>query len=211
MIPFEIRQTLKATVGTFVLAAVNAPDAGFSQVVSGSAAEGEVQGVEGVDQERSRNGPDAVSQDSNVLEEVTVYGHLPLTTLRFEVYRAEDNYFASFNELNSKDEFDIYCRWEAPTGTRIKQRQCRARFYAELEYQAARQWRQGSGIPPQQWLASQQALIEDKARRLNEEMRRLVIEHPQLFDALNEFDAAKERFESEHERRCAGRILFCRR
>lgn len=69
---------------------------------------------------------DSQGPDSTVLEEITVYGRIPLTALRVEVYRAEDNYFAAFNELNSTDEFDIRCVWEAPIGTHIKQRVCEA-------------------------------------------------------------------------------------
>jgi hypothetical protein len=151
--------------------------------------------------------PEAPSADD--LEGIIVYGDVPLALMRGAVYRAEDNYFATFNELNSTDEFDIYCRWESPTGTHMKYRQCRARFYSELEAQAAREWRDFGGPPPQQWLASREALIQRKAQEVTAEMERLVAEHPELFNALKEVAAAQDKFEAEKERRCAGRILFC--
>ena len=139
---------------------------------------------------------------SDVLEEVTVYGEVPLTLLRVEVFRAEDDYFATFNEVNSTDEFDIRCRRVASTGTRMAQRVCRAKFVDDLEARAYEE-----GVP----FASYTPVIQNKKELLQNEMRELVLEHAELLNTLNEFGAAKERFESERERRCAGRIFFCRR
>ena len=156
----------------------------------------------GMSQENS-----AVESESNApgqMEEVLVYGRIPLTQLRKQVYDAEDSYFAAFNELNSSDEFDIRCRWEAPRNiaTRITQRICEARFVADLESRAVRE-----GVS----FASYAALVQQKAEQLHEEMRALVLEHPELLDTLLAFDSAREAFESERERRCAGRIFTCRR
>ena len=146
--------------------------------------------------------PESQAPASDELEEIIVYGEVPLTLLRGEVYRAEDNYFATFNELNSTDDFDIRCRRRAPTGTRIVQRVCRAKFVNELEARAYRE-----GVP----FGSYAAIMRQKEELLQSEMRELVFEHPELLNALNEFDAAQEGFESEREKRCAGRIFVCRR
>ncbi len=147
----------------------------------------------------------------DVLEEVVVYGDVPLLVLRSEMDLAIDSYFAKFNELNSTDEFDIHCEREIHTGTRIKQRQCRARFYSDLEAQAAREWRDFGGPPPQQWLASRQVLIQRKAQLLDEEMKTLIDEHPELLEALTKAGAAEEKYSSERARRCAGRVFICSR
>ncbi len=146
------------------------------------------------------------------LEEVTAFGIRPLLRLRSEMFEAENLYFAAFNEINSHDDFDIKCDDRVTyTGTRIPQRVCRARFYRDLEAQAAQQFqRDGTGIPPQVWLASREALIRSRAAALDAEMRALLETHPGLRDALLAFGEAEERYRTERERRCSGRILFCR-
>jgi len=137
-------------------------------------------------------------------EEIVVYG-IPLKKLRFEMHKAEDNYFATFNGLNSTDEFDIRCFDHAYTGTRIPQRVCRAKFVDDIEAAAATAFLRGYPVVPTF------GPMRLKAERLNAEMRALIPQHPELLAALNEFEAARQRFESEKERRCAGRILFCSR
>ncbi|MDX1561835.1 MAG: hypothetical protein R3305_02870 [Gammaproteobacteria bacterium] len=148
---------------------------------------------------------------SSEAEELVVVGQMPLTRLRVEWYRAEDRFFATFNELNSTDEFDIKCQMKSRTGTRMVNRICRAKFYKDLEGQAVTEWWRGGAHSPQQWLMSRSFIIEDKTRRLENELVALVIENPELRAALDEIEVTKTRYESEQRRRCAGRILFCRK
>ena len=56
-----------------------------------------------------------------------------------------------------------------------------------------------------------QGVIAQKSEQLYEEMKNLALEHPELLEALVEADEAQERFRAERERRCEGRLLFCRR
>ena len=123
------------------------------------------------------------------------YGEVPLVQIRIEVFRAEDNYFATFNELNSADEYDIRCIWEAPTSSRIKQRVCRAKFVDDLMAEEAQALLRGDPVTPTF------GRMQVKGSRLHQEMKTLVLEHPELLDALTEFDATKDRYESERERR----------
>jgi hypothetical protein len=51
-----------------------------------------------------------------------------LQEMREELVRLEDRFYARYDELNTKDEFDIHCFKEARTGTRIIKRTCRARY-----------------------------------------------------------------------------------
>ncbi|MEM1176134.1 MAG: hypothetical protein AAGI27_15090, partial [Pseudomonadota bacterium] len=62
------------------------------------------------------------------IEEVVVVGDKSLVTLKHAVYRAEEEFFAIFNAQNSDDEFDVHCRYEAKTGTRIRKHTCEANF-----------------------------------------------------------------------------------
>lgn len=156
----------------------------------------------GLGQESSAVEPEASdSPDLPDMEEVIVYGRASLGFLRSEVFDAEDSYFSAFNDLNSTDEFDITCRREAPPGTRIARRVCRAKFVADLEYKSFRE-----GVP----FATFAPLVQQKEALLQSEMRELLAEHPEFLNALSEFDSVQERYESEREQRCAGRKLFCR-
>jgi hypothetical protein len=46
--------------------------------------------------------------------------------LRQAVVEAEDRFHARYNELNDNDDFDVNCRQEARTGTKLERRICRA-------------------------------------------------------------------------------------
>lgn len=144
------------------------------------------------------------------MEEVVVRSRMPLTLLRGAIYKAEDSYLSLFNALNSRDEFDIRCSRQARTGTRMVQRVCRARFYSDIEAEAAREYRY-TGTSPQQYVASRSPVIRQKSRQLHAEMLALLETHSELTEALFEVDAAHERFDSERARRCAGRALLCSR
>jgi hypothetical protein len=72
-------------------------------------------------------------------DEVIVRGRR-LTDLRFEVRRARERAYVIFNEINSNDEFDVYCREEGRTGTRATQRICRAQFENRISADAAKEY-----------------------------------------------------------------------
>ena len=54
------------------------------------------------------------------------------------------------------------------------------------------------------------AKIRQKDEILRKEMEALVIERPELLKALSEFSDVKQMLESEHQKRCEGRIFICR-
>jgi hypothetical protein len=64
------------------------------------------------------------------LDEVAVLGKT-LRKLQREVIEAEDRFYERFNTLNTADDFDIHCRMDKATGTRVPKRQCRIRFLAD--------------------------------------------------------------------------------
>src|SRR5688572_426296 len=55
-------------------------------------------------------------------DEIVVLGNI--RELRRQLRIAEDLLFARFNDINSDDRFDIFCTWEASTGTHIRTRRC---------------------------------------------------------------------------------------
>ena len=147
-------------------------------------------------------------EPSDTIEEIIVYGNRSLNQLRLELYRAEDIAFDLFNSLNSDDEYDIHCYKEAPTGSHIKRRVCKANYEKELTADATRRWLLGG---QSRTYLHPTAKIRRKDKLMLEEMEALVVERPELRKALSEFSDAKQILESERQRRCEGRILICRR
>src|SRR5512139_2490199 len=69
-------------------------------------------------------------------DEVVVRGRR-LSDLRAEVQIARERAYEIFNEINSSDDFDVYCRAEGRTGTRSTDRVCRAQFENRISAAAA--------------------------------------------------------------------------
>ena len=140
----------------------------------------------------------------NTVEELIVTGR-SLKRMQKEVFRAEQAFYDAFNAANSTDDFDIYCLVDAPTGTHIKRRACRARFVDKLEADQARAFLRGAPPPPTF------ALMQAKGQQLMAEMRTLAEQRPEVLQALMKLANARESYDKERARRCEGRFLFCRR
>jgi hypothetical protein len=110
--------------------------------------------------------------------DITVRGKR--TSFDVQLARAEDQLFAVFNSINSRDEFDIHCYQEAPFGTRIKQRVCAPKFAEDADAEAALEFHWNGTSP------DATSLKGHKQRLLREEMTKLASENPQLRQALLE-------------------------
>ena len=151
------------------------------------------------------------------LEEIIVYGNKSMHSLRQELYMAEENLFAVFNSLNSDDEYDINCDYEVRLASRKRQHVCMPNFAQKNEADAA-----SAFMAELQRLASNSQgtggasyPIRARARKMEyqmwKEMAAMVSEHPELREALIRLASANKILESERERRCEDRILFCRK
>ncbi len=132
------------------------------------------------------------------MEEIIVYGDKSLHTLRQEVFRAEENFFAVFNTLNEDDEYDIRCFYEVPSFTHIRRHVCRANFVIDAtSAESAPAFSEGIGA------FSRPAAFEirRKKKRLRELMEALVAERPELLETLSEYTDAKQTLESAKKRR----------
>jgi hypothetical protein len=69
-------------------------------------------------------------------DEVIVRG-TPLWELRENVIKAEDRFYARYNELNKVDDFDVECRWSAPTGSHVMRRSCLTRLAVRVNQEYA--------------------------------------------------------------------------
>ena len=62
------------------------------------------------------------------IEEITVNADSNILALRFRLREAEDAMYAQFNDLNSRDEFDIDCKVIRHTRSYIARRECEPKF-----------------------------------------------------------------------------------
>ncbi|MCI5107540.1 MAG: hypothetical protein MRY76_12555 [Pseudomonadales bacterium] len=62
------------------------------------------------------------------IEEITVTAEQSILAIRFQLRAAEDDMFARFNELNSRDEFDIECKTIRHSYSYIPRRECEPKF-----------------------------------------------------------------------------------
>jgi hypothetical protein len=130
------------------------------------------------------------------IEEVIVQGQRTLNQLRWDMYTAEDKVFDVFNSLNSDDQYNIECRREAPTGSHIKRRVCKARFVWELYAETSRRM-VDEGI-----YAPDKAKMARREKELRHEMDKVAAGNPQFIEALQELSTAKERFQAQRSQLC---------
>jgi hypothetical protein len=145
------------------------------------------------------------------LDRVQIYGSRPeLSKLRQAIIEAEDRFYSRYNALNTNDDFDVNCRVEARTGTRLTTRTCRPVYQESAVQEGAKQaieLRQkfqsfggqallGSNSPPVP------AAITITARRpeFERNMLDVVKKHPELAALLKERAAAADALKKEMRR-----------
>lgn len=147
---------------------------------------------------------------TTTVDEIVVCGsRAQLEQLRDGIVKLEDRFFELYNELNTVPEFDIRCRVEARTGTRIELRACRPVFEEraqEEEGQQALQMRQYihdqlnaknpnpriSGSPP----APPLLFIEARRPAFRQNMRSVVARDERLASLLQERDTLIKRYDN---------------
>jgi hypothetical protein len=132
----------------------------------------------------------APSLADNSVDEVLVQADRNLVLhMRQELTRREDQFYATFNKLNTDNQFDIICESRARTGSVFRNRNCRARFEQDANAAAFQAWWMGNAsIPPAQAIA---------VKRI--EMRQRIIElltaHPELRTAVTHYHDYKVKYE----------------
>jgi hypothetical protein len=123
-------------------------------------------------------------------DEVIVRGRRGVE-LRLEIERAENAIFGRFNDINSDNRFDITCRLEAPIGSRIDRRVCESNDWREQAANFGSAWvrqSRGEGGPlPEVFILAQQL----GQRQLADEMRRLVYQDEELYQAVERMGRAR--------------------
>lgn len=138
------------------------------------------------------------------IEEITSFGQKSLLTFRHEMEVAEIKYYDLYNTLNDEDEYDVICKDEVPTASRIKRRACKGRF----------EWEPIGSLEMNRLIGSQkipqhtQVDIPRKRRTVLDKMEKLAEENPELREALFDLTRISMEFAVEKNKRCAGK-LFC--
>jgi hypothetical protein len=135
------------------------------------------------------------------LEEIIVVAPRSLSSMRIEIRRAENNVVALFNAMNDEHDYDIRCRQEVSIGTHIPQRVCTPRFVDRLIGRETQLYlRTGVYTEPVGEIRQHQEI-------LNEMMRTMIEENPQLRDELQLFYDLKTRYDAERKERHEGKFF----
>ena len=138
----------------------------------------------------------AIGQDDEVIDDIVVVGEKSLTKLRKEVFKAEEAFYSVYNDLNDEKDYQVRCFYEKPTGTRIKNHVCRAKFVTKAySSHASRNGNDLSRVANQ----SSNPVFAEKTVKYQAHMESLVAENPELQAALGEYNSAVGQFMSKRE------------
>jgi hypothetical protein len=129
---------------------------------------------------------------------------IDVIALRAEVQQLEGNMYTLFNKFNSSDDLDVECLEKAPTGSTIPVWQCEAVFMKDVQSRdASSRWdnpgaaaaNTQNGYIPQ---SGRQLSFKNrkKAQQLNDEMKTLGVQHPELGAAMLALHAKRQQLES---------------
>jgi len=144
----------------------------------------------------------APAKPDEQLDEIIVQG-TRLWQMHKAITDADDRFFARHNEINKNHDFDVHCTMEAPLGTKLKQRICRAAFQEKAEEEWARALLQGTAANPPEVV---RVAREDQYRK---NLLDVVRGNPELMKMLRQRDALEKKYEAELKKRMKGKwILF---
>ncbi|MDH3613479.1 MAG: hypothetical protein OEU90_08365 [Gammaproteobacteria bacterium] len=141
--------------------------------------------------------PETAEIDTTI-DEITAVGARTLGSMRTEVVLAEDEVYALYNDLNEDDGYDIICKKETRIGSQIPRRVCLARMYREAVAEATVDEDTGDYMVVGRMTGSSK-----HQKILQEKMRALAIEHPELSAALKKRHALAKKFQEERDKKYA--------
>ncbi len=122
-----------------------------------------------------------VTSNDETIEDIVGVGQKSLADLRRDVFQAEEDYYSVYNKVNDDKEYNVRCFYERPTGTRIKNHVCRARFVTKIYERHARRNRNDLSR-----VANQGAdpVLAEKTAKFQEKLETLIAANPELQAAL---------------------------
>ncbi len=155
-------------------------------------------------------------------EDVVVRGRR-LGELRAEIENARRRAYGIFNDINSNDEFDVYCRKESQPGTNVPRQVCRAQFERRISADAASEYMgtlaRNCPVGPGGVLDTQACMFSNygqnaaeaargiegqllgKHEQMNAEILRLANEDERFGQAILDYYEASQQYEAARKRR----------
>lgn len=130
------------------------------------------------------------ASDDKITEEIVIQGDRSKINLQLQVDRAEDQFYAIFNELVDED-LRIECKYETVLGSRIKQRVCQTKYMRD-ELTTAAQFNffgMEYGSP---------SAIAEKNRLLKKTAMELLEKNPELRNAALNLSQRVEEYRDEY-------------
>jgi hypothetical protein len=133
----------------------------------------------------------AIAEPEEGVEEIVIYGELDRFKLAEQVFRAEQDLYKLFSSLNDDEDYDIECKAEYPTGSRLHRINCRPNYINELmmEYGA-----DPYNVPEGVQQYHKDELLRRMTKHLQEDqsLRTAALVHAKLKKRLDEVNAAYE-------------------
>lgn len=136
-------------------------------------------------------------------DRIEVTGQRPTSYYRSMLHKAEDNFFAMFNSLSEKEEFQVTCERKANHGfTRLKKRVCEAKFVSMInadDLESSKRLKSSRGnleinklsrTKKYKKMAQKQAVYMAELINSNEKLR---VEYLKLAEAKQKLENAKSR------------------
>ncbi len=134
-------------------------------------------------------------EQSTRLDEVIISGQLnSLSAVKRALIDNENRFNVRYNELNQDDHYDVVCRDEIPTGSRIPRRNCQARVVDEITTQESQDFFRNLGTGPGLWIARPDLLREQAMGEVKERTRALVLQDPELKQTLLEHSRLEQMY-----------------
>jgi hypothetical protein len=141
---------------------------------------------------------EASALEDEAIEDIVVVGQKSTAALRRDVFQSEEDFYSLYNKLNDDEEYDVHCFYETPTGTRMKNHVCRAKFVSDAyQRHAARNRMDVTRI------ANQDAdpVLAAKTATFQEKLETLIDANPDLQEALARYNTARAQFMAHREER----------
>jgi len=147
--------------------------------------------------------PESEPESSDTPEEIVVYGKKSIVQLRREWYVAEESFFSVFNSLNTNKDFEVTCEYVVYLGDRRRHHVCMPRFATRFEAQRSSSIILGKGgfsdgVGSTNWVRMKQ-----KNELLWQKMAELMLDHPELREAVGDLQRVKAAHDFEVEKRKA--------
>jgi hypothetical protein len=156
---------------------------------------------------------DQPAKAQETIDEIIVYGDLSLAQLRRQMHKASEAFFDVYNDINSDDQFDIFCDYETRLGERRRTHVCRPRFALKAEARETsafmlsggsiqRSTGPGAGFNPGYgYVTPISKRVYEKEAEMWQEVSELLAEHPGFQEAYEDLVRARSGYDSELARR----------